>query len=84
MFTSDSQHPPRSRHGVHLGAMFNLSLECISPILFKQTFTTLIYLQFYDDGVMFMDSVPFGGKSSRHFANHQNDSNVSDFQNLKF
>ena len=64
--------------------MFNLSLECISPILFKQTCTTLIYLQFYDDGVMFMDSVSFGGKSSAHFANHQNDSNVSDFQNLKF
>ena len=40
--------------------------------------------QFYDDGVMFMDSVPFGGKSSEHFANHQNDSNESDFQNLKF
>ena len=39
---------------------------------------------FYDDGVMFMDSVPFGGKSSEHFANRQNDSNVSDFQNLKF
>ena len=33
---------------------------------------------------MFMDSVPFGGKSSEHFANHQHDSNVSDFQNLKF
>ena len=42
------------------------------------------FLLFYDDGVMFMDSVPFGGKSSEHFANHQNDSNVSDFQNLKF
>ena len=51
-------------------AMFNLSLECISPIYFKQTCTTLIYLQFYDNGVMFMDSVPFGGKSSEHFANH--------------
>ena len=60
--------------------MFNLSLECISPIYFKQTCPTLIYLQFYDDGVMFMDRVPFGGKSS----NHQNDSNVMDFQNLKF
>ena len=47
-------------------------------------FTTLIYLQFYDDGVMFMDSILFGGKSSEHFANHQHDSNVSDFQNLKF
>ena len=65
-------------------AMFNLSLECISPIKFKQTCTTLIYLHFYDDGVMFMDSVPFRGKSSEHFANHQNDSNVSDFQNFKF
>ena len=50
--------------------MFNLSLKCIS--------------QFYDDGVMFIDSVLFGGKSSEHFANHQHDSNVSDFQNLKF
>ena len=46
--------------------------------------TTLIYLQFYDDGVMIIDSVPFGGKSSEHFANHQHDSNESDFQNLKF
>ena len=45
---------------------------------------TLIYLQFYDDGVMFMDRALFGGKSSEHFANHQHDSNVSDFQNLKF
>ena len=42
------------------------------------------FLQFYDDGVMFMDSVPFGGKSSEYFANHQKDSSVSDFQNLKF
>ena len=42
------------------------------------------FLQFNEDGVMFMDSVLFGGKSSEHFANHQNDSNVSDFQNLKF
>ena len=42
------------------------------------------YLQFYDDGVMFMDGVLFGGKFSEHFANHQHDSNVSDFQNLKF
>ena len=33
---------------------------------------------------MFKDSVPFGGKSSEHFANHQNDSNVSDFQIFKF
>ena len=64
--------------------MFNLSLKCISIIVFKQTCTTLIYLQFYVDGVMFMDSVLFGGKSSEHFANHQHDSNVSDFQNLKF
>ena len=63
--------------------MFNLSLKCISPIEFKQTCTTLIYLQFYDDGVMFMDSVLFRGKSSEHFAYHQHDSNVSDFQNLK-
>ena len=64
--------------------MFNLSLECIIQIYFKQTCTTLIYLQCYDDGIMFMDSVPFGGKSSEHFVNHHNDSNVSDFQNLKF
>ena len=42
------------------------------------------FLQFYAESVMFMNSVPFGGKSSEHFANHQNDSNVSDFQNLKF
>ena len=41
------------------------------------------FLQFYDDGVMIMDSVPFGGKSSEHFANHQNDSNESDFQNFE-
>ena len=41
------------------------------------------FLQFYDDGVMFMDSVPFRGKASEHFANHQNDSNVSDFQKFE-
>ena len=45
--------------------------------------TTLIYLQFYDDGVMFMDSFPFRGKSSEHFANHQNDSNVKRFSKFE-
>ena len=29
---------------------------------------------------MFMDSVPFGGKSSEHFANHQNDKRFSKFE----
>ena len=62
--------------------MFNLSLECISPIIQTDKYNTY-FLQFYDDGVMFIDSVLFGGKSSEHFANHQSDSNVSDFQNLK-
>ena len=46
--------------------------------------TDVIYLQFYDDGVMFMDSVLLGGKSSEHFVNHPHDSSVSDIQNLKF
>ena len=55
-----------------------------SIIIQTDVYNTYFFLQFYDDGVMFMDSVPFGGKSSEHFANHQNDSNVSDFQNLKF
>ena len=27
MFTSDSQHPPRSRHAVYLGVECNLSLS---------------------------------------------------------
>ena len=54
-----------------------------SNIIQTEVYNTY-FLQFYDNGVMFIDSVPFGGKFSVHFANHQNDSNVSDFQNLKF
>ena len=53
-------------------------------IIQTDVYNTYFFLQFYDDGVKFMNSVPFGGKSSEHFANHQNESNVSDFQNLKF
>ena len=67
--------------------MFNLSLECTVQYNSNRRVQHLFFfffLQFYDDGVMCMDSVPFGGKSSEHFANHQTDSNVSDFQNLKF
>ena len=41
--------------------MYNISLEWISQIKFKSTCKTLIYLQFYDDGIMFMGSFPFGG-----------------------
>ena len=41
--------------------MYNLSLECISQIQFKNTCKTLIYLQFYDGGIMFMGSFPFRG-----------------------
>ena len=41
--------------------MYNISLEWISQIQFKNTCKTLIYLQFYDGGIMFMDSFPFGG-----------------------
>ena len=41
--------------------MYNLSLEWISQIQFKNTCKTLIYLQFYDGGIMFMGSFPFGG-----------------------
>ena len=55
-----------------------------SNVIQKTDVYNTYFLQFYDDGVMFMDSVQFGGKSSEHFANHQNDSNVNDFQNLKF
>ena len=55
-----------------------------SNIIQTDVYDTYFFLQFYDDGVMFMDSIPFGSKSSEHFANHQNDSSVSDFQNLKF
>ena len=39
--------------------MYNLSLERISQIQFKNTCKTLIYLQFYDRGIMFMGSFPF-------------------------
>ena len=41
--------------------MSNLSLECISQIQFKNTCKTLTFLQFYDGGIMFMGSYPFGG-----------------------
>ena len=41
--------------------MYNLSLEWISKIEFKNTCKTLIYLQFYDGGIMFIGSFPFGG-----------------------
>ena len=54
-----------------------------SNIIQTDVYNTYLFA-IYDDGVMFMDSVLFGGKSSEHFANHQHDSNVSDFQNLKF
>ena len=64
--------------------MFNLSLKCIrSNIIQTDVYNTYLFA-IYDDGVMFMDSFLFGGKSSEHFANHQHDSNVSDFQNMKF
>ena len=41
--------------------MYNLSLDWISQIQFKNTCKTHIYLQFYDSGIMFMGSFPFGG-----------------------
>ena len=41
--------------------MYILSLEWISQIQFKHTCKTLIYLQFYDGGIMFIGSFPFGG-----------------------
>ena len=46
--------------------MYNLSLECISQISFKNICKNLIYLQFYDDGIMFMGSFPFDGMLGRH------------------
>ena len=42
--------------------MYNISLEYISQIYFKQTCTTFIYLQFYHSGVIFMGNILFGGK----------------------
>ena len=41
--------------------MYNLSLEWISQIQFKKPCKRLIYLQFYDGGIMFIGSFPFGG-----------------------
>ena len=54
-----------------------------SNIIQTDVYNTYLFA-IYDDYVTFKDSVLFGGKSSEHFANHQHDSNVSDFQNLKF
>ena len=33
MFTSDSQHPPRSRHAVHLGDDSNFNIDVFYSIL---------------------------------------------------
>ena len=41
--------------------MYNLFLEWISQIQFKNTCKTFIYLQFHDGGIMFIGSFPFGG-----------------------
>ena len=60
MFTSDSQHPPRSKHAVYLGDLRNQN-NCHSDSKDASCQVT-----------------------SEHFANHQNDINVSKFQILMF
>ena len=41
--------------------MYNLSLEWLSQVQCKNTCKTLISLQFYDGGIMFIGSFLFGG-----------------------
>ena len=50
MFTSDSQHPPRSRHAVHLGALIQQELSkfiavCLSICLSSRNCTPLANAQ---------------------------------------
>ena len=64
--------------------MFNLSLKNFqSNIIQTDVYNTFVFAILWR-WCHYMDSVLFGGKSSEHFANHKHDSNVSDFQNLKF
>ena len=37
MFTSDSQHPPRSRHAVYLGVSYHILVATCSPALIAQS-----------------------------------------------
>ena len=38
MFTSDSQHPPRSRHAVYLGAIYKFQTDDVSARLAKERY----------------------------------------------